>query len=67
MIPLAFHGGTALHFLHTIRRHSEDLDFALERPGTGYDFRAYTERVRRDLRRFPGRAQRLREAPRPAA
>ena len=27
MIPLAFHGGTALRFLHSIRRLSEDLDF----------------------------------------
>lgn len=51
MIPLAFQGGTALRFLYSIRRHSEDLDFSLERPGTGYDFRAYLEAVRGDLRR----------------
>jgi len=51
MIPLAFHGGTALRFLHTIRRYSEDLDFALERPGASYDFRGYAERIRRDLDR----------------
>ena len=31
MIPLAFHGGTALRFLYTSQRYSEDLDFALER------------------------------------
>jgi hypothetical protein len=51
MVPLAFQGGTALRFLYSIRRYSEDLDFALERAGTGYDFRAYLEAVRADLRR----------------
>ena len=51
MIPLAFQGGTALRFLYSIRRYSEDLDFALERAGAGYDFRGYLENVRADLRR----------------
>ena len=51
MVPLAFQGGTALRFLYAIRRYSEDLDFALERPGAGYDFRAYLEAVRADMRR----------------
>jgi nucleotidyltransferase AbiEii toxin of type IV toxin-antitoxin system len=51
MVPLAFQGGTALRFLYSIRRYSEDLDFALERAGTGYDFRAYLEAVRADMRR----------------
>lgn len=41
MIPLAFHGGTALRFLYAVPRFSEDLDFALERPQTGYDLRRY--------------------------
>jgi predicted nucleotidyltransferase component of viral defense system len=41
MIPVAFQGGSALRFLYSIRRYSEDLDFALERSGAGYDFRAY--------------------------
>jgi hypothetical protein len=27
MVPLAFQGGTALRFLYSIRRYSEDLDF----------------------------------------
>lgn len=36
MIPLAFHGGTALRFLYAIPRYSEDLDFALERPYCNY-------------------------------
>lgn len=51
MVPLAFHGGTALRFLYSIRRYSEDLDFALERSGAGYDFRAYIESVAADLQR----------------
>lgn len=51
MVPLAFQGGSALRFLYGIRRYSEDLDFALERPRAGYDFRAYLEEVRADLRR----------------
>ncbi len=49
MIPLAFHGGTALRFLHGAPRFSEDLDFALERAPEQYDFRAYLERVRSTL------------------
>jgi hypothetical protein len=51
MVPLAFQGGTALRFLYSIRRFSEDLDFALERPGPGYDFRGYLEAIRADLGR----------------
>jgi hypothetical protein len=51
MVPLAFQGGTALRFLYLIRRYSEDLDFALERPGTGYEFRGYLEAIRADLQR----------------
>ena len=51
MVPLAFQGGTALRFLYSIRRYSEDLDFALERAGAGYDFRGYLEAIRADLRR----------------
>jgi len=64
MIPLAFHGGTALRFLHGIRRYSEDLDFALERSEADYDFRGYLERVRSDLDRqgYDVRIARLREA-----
>ncbi len=51
MIPLAFHGGTSLRFLYSIDRFSEDLDFALERPGRGYDFRAYLRAARVDFER----------------
>lgn len=49
MIPLAFHGGTALRFLFGIRRYSEDLDFALERANEKYDLRAYLNKIRSDL------------------
>lgn len=51
MVPLAFQGGTALRFLYAIRRYSEDLDFALERPESGYDFRRYLRAVQSDLSR----------------
>lgn len=51
MVPLAFQGGTALRFLYSIRRYSEDLDFALERPDHGYDFRSYLQAVQSDLKR----------------
>jgi hypothetical protein len=49
MVPLAFHGGTALRFLFGIARFSEDLDFALERRRDLYDFRAHLSLVRSDL------------------
>ena len=51
MIPLAFQGGTALRFLYSIRRYSEDLDFALERPERGYDFRSYVGAIQADLKK----------------
>lgn len=51
MVPLAFQGGTALRFLYGIRRYSEDLDFALERPEGGYDFRRYLRSIQSDLSR----------------
>jgi len=49
MIPLAFHGGTALRFLYASLRYSEDLDFALERAKSRYDFRAYLRTVQGEL------------------
>ncbi len=49
MIPLAFHGGTALRFLYSLPRYSEDLDFALESNTTVYDFRAYLQSIQKDL------------------
>ncbi len=49
MIPLAFHGGTALRFLYSTARYSEDLDFALERRQGRYDLRAYLRAIRSEL------------------
>ena len=49
MIPLAFHGGTALRFLYASARYSEDLDFALEREESRYDLRAYLQAIRSEL------------------
>lgn len=49
MIPLAFHGGTALRFLYAHGRFSEDLDFALEGNPHSYDFRAYLQAIRNEL------------------
>lgn len=49
MIPLAFHGGTALRFLFSHGRYSEDLDFALEGNLGSYDFRGYMKAIRSDL------------------
>jgi len=51
MIPLVFHGGTALRFLYAIPRYSEDLDFALERARSQYDFRAYLRAIRSEFTR----------------
>lgn len=49
MIPLAFHGGTALRFLYATARYSEDLDFSLEGKAAGYDFRTYLRAVEREF------------------
>jgi hypothetical protein len=45
MMPLAFHGGTALRFLYALPRYSEDLDFALERRDAPYDLRSYLRSI----------------------
>ncbi|HVR97962.1 MAG TPA: nucleotidyl transferase AbiEii/AbiGii toxin family protein [Thermoanaerobaculia bacterium] len=55
MIPLAFQGGTALRFLYSIRRYSEDLDFALQRPDRGYNFRSYLAQQRTPADQLAGR------------
>lgn len=49
MIPLAFHGGTALRFLYSHGRYSEDLDFTLEGNRQSYDFRSYLHAIRSEL------------------
>jgi hypothetical protein len=49
MIPLVFQGGTALRFLFSHGRYSEDLDFALEGNHQLYDFRAFLKAIRTEL------------------
>ena len=49
MTTIAFHGGTALRFLYSLPRYSEDLDFALEINKERYDFRAYLHAIQKDL------------------
>jgi len=49
MIPLAFHGGTALRFLYSHGRFSEDLDFSLEGNRQNYNFRCYLQAIRSEL------------------
>ena len=51
MIPLAFCGGTALRFLYSLPRYSEDLDFSYERQDRAFDFLQMTDRIRADLHR----------------
>jgi predicted nucleotidyltransferase component of viral defense system len=46
---LAFQGGTALRFLHGLRRFSEDLDFALERPAQDRGLEHLAKAVKRDF------------------
>jgi hypothetical protein len=46
MIPMAFHGGTALRFLYSHGRYSEDLDFSLARDSRSYNFAGYLEEIR---------------------
>lgn len=49
MIPLAFHGGTALRFLYSHGRFSEDLDFALEGKRESYQFESYIRAIQSEL------------------
>lgn len=49
MIPLAFHGGTALRFLYRLPRFSEDLDFTLENSEADFDFRRYLKEIQSTL------------------
>ena len=49
MVPLAFHGGTALRFLYASPRYSEGLAFTLEQAEPQYDLRAYLQMIHRGL------------------
>lgn len=51
MRSLAFQGGTALRFLHSLPRFSEDLDFALERPEADYKLEDLARRIKADFQR----------------
>lgn len=51
MIPLAFHGGTALRFLYALPRHSEDLDFTLEGNPAAYDLEGYVQAIKAEFHR----------------
>ncbi len=51
MIPLAFCGGTALRFLYSLPRFSEDLDFSLERKSSYFHLESSIERVAAGLAR----------------
>jgi len=51
MVPLAFHGGTALRFLYALPRHSEDLDFALEGKPAAYDLEGYVQAIEAEFHR----------------
>ncbi len=49
MLPLSFHGGTALRFLFSTPRYSEDLDFSLEKNKDVYDFHKYLKSIKHGL------------------
>ncbi len=51
MSALAFQGGTALRFLYSLPRYSEDLDFALEGARESYDLKAWMTGVARQFQR----------------
>lgn len=48
----AFYGGTALRVLYGLDRYSEDLDFSLLKPDSGFSLGAYGESLRRELASF---------------
>ncbi len=51
MVPLAFHGGTALRFLYALPRHSEDLDFTLEGNQAAYNLEGYVQAIDAEFHR----------------
>ncbi len=48
----AFQGGTSLRILHGLPRFSEDLDFILKEPASGFDWSAYLEKMLEGLEEF---------------
>jgi len=51
MIPLAFHGGTAVRFLYSLPRHSEDLNFALQGNPAAYELQKYVQATEAEFHR----------------
>lgn len=47
-----FHGGTALRVLYSLRRFSEDLDFALLKPDSNFNFNYYLDRMAEEFNSF---------------
>ena len=43
-----FHGGTCLRIMYGMRRFSEDLDFLLKKPESGFAWAGYLESVAQD-------------------
>ena len=48
----AFYGGTALRIFHGLDRFSEDLDFSLITPDTGFDFEKYLPVLKKEIRSY---------------
>lgn len=48
----AFQGGTSLRILHKLPRFSEDLDFILKEPDTGFEWGGYLEQLIAGLQEF---------------
>jgi predicted nucleotidyltransferase component of viral defense system len=48
----AFYGGTALRILYGLDRYSEDLDFSLLEPSSGFVLERYTSSLQEELRAF---------------
>ncbi|MBI3540985.1 MAG: nucleotidyl transferase AbiEii/AbiGii toxin family protein [Deltaproteobacteria bacterium] len=47
-----FQGGTALRILHSLERFSEDLDFILKKPDTGFSLQAYLGSLQEEFRAY---------------
>ena len=45
----AFQGGTCLRIFHSLNRFSEDLDFALQSPGSLFAIKPYLDALAREL------------------
>lgn len=48
----AFYGGAALRILFGLDRYSEDLDFSLLKPNTGFSLNTYSESLKREVESF---------------